>query len=73
MAVSINAKSEARICNSLIVGFAELPVIEGIEGAICWALPGYGIVCDEEKARKVATKLDSMIRDNVSKSGRSLH
>ena len=73
MATAIIPKSEARYCNAIIQGFAELPSVDMEDGSICWALPGNRIICDEDVAKQEAKKLDVMIRENVRKSGRVLH
>ena len=73
MAVSTIAKSEARQCNALIHGFAELPAVETEDDSICWALPGGRIICDIDEALKEAEKLDSKIRQGIKKTGRTLH
>jgi len=73
MATAIVPKSEARYCNALIHGFAELPSVDMEDGRTCWALPGDRVICDKDEALREAKKLDVMIRDNVKKSGRVLH
>lgn len=73
MAVSINPKSEARFCDAIIHGFAELPSVLMEDGETCWALPGNIVICDHTKAQEEAAKLDVMIRSNVKKTGRVLH
>jgi hypothetical protein len=73
MATAIVPKSEARYCNAILHGFAELPSVDMEDGRTCWALPGNIIVCDENEAKREAKKLDVMIRENVKKTGRVLH
>ena len=73
MATSIIPKSTVRKegAEHIIMGFAELPTIETPEGT-CWVLPGSEVICDPTLAKERAERLDTVIRDNIEKTGRTL-
>lgn len=64
MATSVIPKSEFRRCDSITVGYGEVPAVD-VNGVTGWGLPGGIITFSESEARKFASTLDQEIRKRL--------
>ena len=62
---------ELFITDNVIVGMGEVPAMRTPSG-LCWILPGNEVTYNKEEAVEVATRLDRIIRANLSKYKRTL-
>lgn len=62
---------ELFVTDNIIVGMGEVPAMRTPSG-LCWILPGNGITFNRQEAVDVASRLDRIIRANLSKYKRTL-